>query len=70
MLSEELGYELEEIHGLLLTRFLPVGKNSTTELSTLEFKTYCEKIQIWAAKEHQLNIPDPNEKTDQTQSDT
>ena len=65
MLSEEYGNELEEQHQLLITRFLrPLGIESTTELTTGEFITYCEKIQRWAIQQDPpIRIPDPNEKT-------
>ena len=34
---------------------------STTKLSTKEFNEYIEQIQVWAASEHGVVIPDPNE---------
>jgi hypothetical protein len=62
----EFGYETpEEIHEALKWRFLKVaGKGpldtvkSTTELSTVEFKGYVERIQRWAT-EWDIVIPDP-----------
>ncbi|MBO9151906.1 hypothetical protein ACFOTA_06785 [Chitinophaga sp. GCM10012297] len=37
------------------------GSKSTTELTTLEFNTYIEKIQHWAAEYLGISIPSPNE---------
>ena len=60
MISEETGNEPEETHELLKLRFLkPIGKRNTTELTTVEFNTYIEKIQRWAAQELGCVIPDP-----------
>lgn len=60
MISQETGNELEETHELLKVRFLkPIGKKSTTQLTTVEFNTYIEKIQRWSAQELGCVIPDP-----------
>lgn len=70
-LSDELGYETDEIHELLKQMFInPIFKEikgiefeirkSTTKLSTKEFKEYIEKIQRWASQE-EIYIPDPLE---------
>ena len=65
MISEELGYELIETHELMLNMFLkPKGRSSTVGLTTQEFSQYTEQIRRWAIKERQINIPEPNEKTD------
>ena len=62
MLSNETGNELEETHELLKLRFLkPMGKKSTTELTTVEFNAFIERIQRWSAQELGCVIPDPNE---------
>lgn len=37
------------------------GSKSTTTLTTLEFNTYIEKIQQWAAEYLGISIPSPNE---------
>ena len=70
ILSKEFGYEPEEIHMMLREKFLRIHDEkhpdfviakSTTKLTTIEFVDYIEKIQRWAAIEHQIFIPDPNE---------
>ena len=38
---------------------------STKELDTAEFSEYVDLIRGWAASEFQINIPDPNEVTDE-----
>lgn len=63
IISQELGYDVEEAHDILKLKFLKhTGKTSTTGLTTLEFKNYLERIQRWAAQELGCSIPDPNEK--------
>jgi hypothetical protein len=60
MISEETGNEPEETHELLKLKFLKsMGKKNTTQLTTVEFNTYIEKIQRWASIELSLIIPDP-----------
>ena len=70
ILSKEFGYEAEEIHMVLRGKFLRIHDpkhpdfviaKSTTKLTTVEFVEYIEKIQRWAAQEHQIYLPDPNE---------
>ena len=70
ILSKEFGYESEEIHLMLREKFLRIYDDkhpdfviarSTTKLTTVEFVEYIEKIQRWAAQEHQIYLPDPNE---------
>ena len=70
ILSREFGYESEEIHLMLREKFLRIYDDkhpdfviarSTTKLTTVEFVEYIEKIQRWAAQEHQIYLPDPNE---------
>lgn len=70
MLAEEIGLTPEETHEVLKHKFLnPFEKMgykiypNTTQLTTVEFNTYIEKIQRWSAQEGCV-IPDPNEKTD------
>lgn len=66
MISEELGYELEECHFLMVGMFLkPMGKETTKGLTTQDFCNYLDKIRRWAIIKHQINIPEPNEKTNQ-----
>lgn len=70
-LSDEWGYETEEIHLLLKEMFIQKkfitvkGVEfevipSTTKLSTKEFKEFIEKIQRWASAQG-VYLPDPNE---------
>lgn len=68
MLSEELGYDPQETHEAMKFLFLrvehegkPTTVRSTRDLTTVEFMEYFEKIQIWAATELNLVIPDPNQ---------
>lgn len=70
ILSEELGYEPDEIHMMLREKFLRIHDErhpdfviakSTTKLNTQQFNEYIEAIQRWASIEHQVYIPDPNE---------
>ena len=65
-LADEIGLTLEETHEILKHKFLvPFEKKgyqiypSTTQLTTIEFNNYIEKIQRWAAQELNTVIPDP-----------
>lgn len=68
ILSNEFGYEPDEMHMVLREKFLRIHDEkhpdfviakSTAKLNTLDFIDYIEKIQRWAAIEHQTYIPDP-----------
>ena len=71
IISEELGYTIEEIHELCRKRFLckviMVNENevviprSTTELNTIEMEEYLTEIRTFAAVNLGLFIPEPNE---------
>lgn len=71
ILSQELGYEENEVHELLKSLFLRRvvelrGKKyviirSTSSLSTDEFAQYLEKIKRWASIEAGIFLPEPNE---------
>ena len=69
ILSDETGYELEEMHDILKYQFLKKGGEngeferiiSTSTLTTAEFEEYLEKIRRWAAGVLNINIPAPNE---------
>lgn len=37
---------------------VPAG---TRHMSGAEFSDYCSRVRMWAAKDHGLNIPEPNE---------
>ena len=58
MLSEHLGYEKVEMHDILKQQF---HINSTADLKTREFQEFCESVRMWAAKEFNMAIPDPNQ---------
>ena len=55
------------MHFWLKYQFLNTGTpeqpkvGNTPKLNTVEFNEYVEKIQIWAASEYGVVIPDPNE---------
>jgi hypothetical protein len=71
VLSDETGYEKEEMHTYLADKFLGFytdvyGKTlkvipTTSSLKTMEFEEYLSKIRIFASKELSIYIPDPNE---------
>ena len=57
-LGDYLGYIADEMHGIYKYLILKpnFGYNSTTELSTIEFSEYCEKIEYWAYHEHNFTF--------------
>ena len=70
MIGEYCGYftaeELQSVHEELKKQILPTkGKfnipESTAKMTTDEFSQYVEKVKIFAAKELNLYIPEPNE---------
>lgn len=81
LISEHTGYEQEEVHALLKQMFNPkempvrdkwgfenearVGA-STSQLSTLDFEVYLERIRRWAAMTLGVVIPDPGESVNLT----
>ncbi len=67
-LGDEWGYTVKEAHSAIAGEFLtvkPEGKppfvRSTTDLSTKEFKKFNDDVVIWAAKKHNVRIPDPGQ---------
>ena len=71
MLSEELGYHVDEMHELLKHMFNPkmidvkgycveLG-GSTGDLKTNEMEDYMAKIRMWASTDLSIFIPLPNE---------
>lgn len=58
MLGDHLGYELEEMKGIIKWVF---KVKHTSELSTVEDEELCEQIRRWAIKEFDFYIPNPNE---------
>ena len=62
MISDHLGYELLEVHELMITQFLkPLGKHSTIGLTTGEMVNHTYTVKRWASMELGLVIPDPPE---------
>jgi len=66
ILSGHFGYEAKELHEALKFKFLKIHTEeelvtvrSTTTLNTKEFIDYIDRIQRWAASEHDIFIPDP-----------
>lgn len=75
LVAEHTGYTPDEIHEIYKAKFIPkdlailngngdvcdkfVIGGSTTQLSTEEFSSYCERIREWAADELNVIIPDP-----------
>lgn len=72
ILSDELGYTVEEIHEYLKLRFLSEKKfddkisflkiGSTASLSTVDFERLINKVRMWSSSELGCYIPKPNEK--------
>lgn len=75
VLSKELGYFNDEIHGILKTKFLSeyitienkdnkigvLKTNSTARLNTKQFELFTEQVRIWAISELGIKLPLPNE---------
>jgi hypothetical protein len=73
ILSNETGHHKDEIHEILKKKFNPkvivlkkTGEEfliggTTTEMETLEFENYLEKVRTWALSELDIYIPLPNE---------
>lgn len=67
MLAEHFGYSKDEMHEALKWKFLqkpganPPTVGSTKKMDTVKFNAYIEQIQVWAAQEYSIIIPDPNE---------
>ncbi len=72
IIAEELGYLVpEDLHEELKYIFNPIDSKllpgdriggSTTKMTRREFSEYMEKIKIWAAAYHNINLPDPEDK--------
>ncbi len=74
ILSEHLGYHVDEMHDLLKHMFNPkmidvkgfcveIG-GSTGELKTDQMEDYLSRIRMWASSDLNVFIPLPNEATD------
>lgn len=51
-----LGYDSHELDGITIER-----PRSTTNLSTVEFSAYMEKLQAWAGSELGMTLPNPED---------
>jgi hypothetical protein len=65
-IADYCGYETDEMHEALKYKFLNghvekglIKMGSTSDLTTDEFAQYVNKVVIWAARELQVYIPDP-----------
>jgi hypothetical protein len=72
LIADYTGHDTETIHQWLKDEFLPrrfikIGdkekelRKTTTELSTLEWEVYMERIRAWAATTLGVVVPLPNE---------
>lgn len=75
-LSDETGYDLNEMHEIIKHKFLTEQRivkgtkgqiiqvsmsGSTTSLDTKQFEDLMSKIRIWASRELSIFIQEPNE---------
>lgn len=71
VISDHTGYTSDETHQELARMFLKYDNNgktfvhSTTKLNTFDFEQYLEKCRNWALNEMSLDIPLPNEITEE-----
>jgi hypothetical protein len=68
ILSDEIGYDHDEMHDALRYKFLQYENVkglktilSTTQLTTKEFEVFLSRIRRWAAMDMGIFIPKPNE---------
>jgi len=69
ILADEWGWRPKELHNALKMKFLlivsdddkPNRIGSTTDLDTIGFEEYLEKIRTWAREDYNIIIPLPNE---------
>lgn len=76
ILSDELGYDRNEIHEIIKNKFLLENKiiktkngsavelkvsGSTSNLDTIQFEDLMTKIRIWANRDLGIYIKEPNE---------
>lgn len=69
ILANEWGWEEDDMHEFLLAELAPRRKAEkgpdqiirSSEMTTVQFNEYCEKIRRWAMIEHQVYLPEPNE---------
>lgn len=70
LMSEVTGHTEKELHEAMKQRFnckaITVGKQvvpipgTTSDMNTMEFSEYCERVRAFAAAELNLVIPDPD----------
>jgi len=67
ILGNELGYTPDEMNEAIKMKFLLIEgevldtMKSTKDLNTVEFEDLMERIRIWASKDLNIYIPNPNE---------
>jgi len=70
IISESTGEDdLDAIHEVLKRKFLPkktvlgedIPEVSTKKLKTIEFEDYMSNIRMWASRDYNIYIPEPNE---------
>ena len=73
ILSQEIGYEKNELHEILKYKFLTKEKvdektgecynfvGSTTKLNKTEFGEFVAELQRWSSQTFNVVLPDPNE---------
>ena len=75
IIAEHLGYFPDELHEELKLLFNPkdsklkLGEKvggSTTRMTRKQFTAYLEKIHLWASIEHGIDLPEPEEKVNDT----
>ena len=58
LLADHTGYTDDEMKGVVKYKF---GIKSTAELTTAEFEDFCSRIRMWASRDLECWIPEPNE---------
>ena len=71
ILSDEIGYTVDEVHEIMKSLFLKKNFNfkdcvvtahgSTAELTTTAMEEYLDKIKSWSSSQLGIYIPEPNE---------
>lgn len=61
MVGDETGSNPLEVHEFCKEEFLPLDRDSTEQLSTIEEEDYHTKIRVYFAREFGITIPLPNE---------
>ena len=67
LISEDTGYEVEEVKEILRQKFLLIDEGgfsrcrSTTSLDTAEMAEFTDKCRRWAATQLGVDIPDPGQ---------